>query len=237
MQAFFQFVNDHRVFAVLMFAMSLTAVTLVIWRLLLNFNARTNMNLFLPDLQSALQHQGVDGALEMCRLETGVIPRRVLAAGLENNNQGTAAMKRAMAHVIELEVLPDLNYLLPSILAIAKTATMVGLLGTVLSMIGTFQVLGDAARNRNEGGHDGGAATASKEIGLALFATALGLMTAIPLVYAHVLFKAWVHRFEIDMKNAAMKLVALIQAMKGAAPPTPLQSTVPRPAQVPVRSS
>src|SRR5262245_60692498 len=164
MQAFFTFVNEHRVFAVLMFSMSLTAATLVIWRLLLNFNARTNMNLFLPELQSTLQQQGVDGALEMCRFENGGIPRRVLAAGLENSNQGVAAMKRAMAHVIELEVLPDLNYLLPSILAIAKTATMVGLLGTVLSMIGTFQALGDAAKNLSEGGH-GGAADASKQIG------------------------------------------------------------------------
>jgi biopolymer transport protein ExbB len=183
-----------------------------------------------------LQEHGVDSALELCRFENGVIPRRVLATGLENSSQGIAAMKRAMAHTIELEVLPDLNYLLPSILAIAKTATMVGLLGTVLSMIGTFQALGDAAKNLSEGGH-GGQAQASKEIGLALFATALGLMTAIPLVFAHVLFKAWVHRFEIDMKNAATKLVMLMQAMKTAPQPTPLQTTAPRPAQVPVRAS
>src|SRR5262245_6786883 len=220
MQAFFTFVSEHKVFAVLMFSMSLTAATLVIWRLLLNFNARTNTNQFLPELQSALQQQGVDGALELCRFETGVIPRRVLAVGLENSGQGIAAMKRAMAHTIEFEVLPDLNYLLPSILAIAKTATMVGLLGTVLSMIGTFQALGDANKNIAEGGH-GGQAQASKEIGLALFATALGLMTAIPLVFAHVLFKAWVHRFEIDMKNAATKLVVVMQAMKSAPSGTP----------------
>jgi biopolymer transport protein ExbB len=236
MQAFFTFVNEHRVFAVLMFAMSLTAATLVIWRLLLNFNARTNTNVFLPELQSALQQQGPEAALELCRFETGVIPRRVLASGLENSSQGIAAMKRAMAHTIELEVLPDLNYLLPSILAIAKTATMVGLLGTVLSMIGTFQALGDASKNLAEGGH-GGQAQASKEIGLALFATALGLMTAIPLVFAHVLFKAWVHRFEIEMKNAATKLIMIMQSMKTSPPSSPLPAASPRPAQVPLRTS
>jgi biopolymer transport protein ExbB len=235
MQAFFTFVSEHLIFAVFMFTMSLTAATLVIWRLLLNFNARTNMNEFLPELQSTLQQQGVDGAVELCRFETGIIPRRVLLTGLENSGQGMAAMKRSMAHTIELEVLPDLNYLLPSILAIGKTATMVGLLGTVLSMIGTFQALGDAAKNLAEGGH-GGQAQASKEIGLALFATALGLMTAIPLVFAHVLFKAWVHRFEIDMKNAATKLVVLMQAMKTSAPNSPTPA-VQRPVQVPVRSS
>jgi len=39
-------------------------------------------------------------------------------------------MRRAMANVIELEVLPDLNFLLAPILAVAKIATMVGLFGT-----------------------------------------------------------------------------------------------------------
>ena len=210
MKAFFTFINDHRLFAILMFSMSLAAATLVIWRLLLNWHSRTNMNQFFPVFQDTLHRDGVEAARGMCQSEDGMIPRRLLATGLENSHQGLAAMKRAMANVIELEVLPDLNYLLPSILAIAKIATMVGLLGTVLSMIQTFQVLGEAAA---EGGR-GGSQQASREIGLALFATALGLMTAIPLVFAHVLFKAWVHRFEIEMKSSAQKLLVLMQGLK-----------------------
>src|SRR5688572_17138870 len=146
MEAFFTFVSDHFAFAILMFAMSLTAATLVIWRLLLNFGARTNMDQFLPEFQQALEQQGIEGALQACRAENGYIPRRLFTAGLENASQGIAAMRRAMASAIELELVPDLNYLLPSILAIAKIATMVGLLGTVISMIGTFQALGDAAK-------------------------------------------------------------------------------------------
>jgi biopolymer transport protein ExbB len=112
-----------------------------------------------------------------------------------------------MATVIELEIVPELNYLLPTILAIAKIATMVGLLGTVISMIGTFNQLGQK-------GADMGAQ--SRSIGLALFATALGLMTAIPLVFAHVMFKAWIAGFEVKMKSAAHKLVLLMQAGKPA---------------------
>ena len=54
-------------------------------------------------------------------------------------------MRRAMATVIELEIVPELNFLLPTILAIAKIATMVGLLGTVISMIGTFNQISKAA--------------------------------------------------------------------------------------------
>src|SRR5262249_10255554 len=131
--------------------------------------------------------------------------------GLETSRQGLSAMRRAMANVAELEILPDLNSLLPTILAIAKIATMVGLLGTVISMIGTFS---EIQKLREQGGD---IATQSGAIGLALFATALGLVTAIPLVFAHVLFKAWIGNFEVKMKTAAQKLLVLMQAAKPAA--------------------
>jgi biopolymer transport protein ExbB len=131
-----------------------------------------------------------------------------------------------MANAIELEIVPDLNFLLPPILAIAKIATMVGLLGTVISMIGPFSKIalgGDAQGN-------------ASDIGLALYATALGLFTAIPLVFAHVLFKAWVVRFELKMKSAGQKLLLLVQAKKSggsvsaaAAAPAPGSVAAPQP--------
>src|SRR5205823_10470486 len=83
---------------------------------------------------------------------------------------------------------------------------MVGLLGTVISMTNTFSKI-QAAEGGNVTSHAGA-------IGLALYATALGLVTAIPLVFAHVLFKAWIAQFEVKMKNAAQKLLVLVQAVK-----------------------
>jgi biopolymer transport protein ExbB len=212
MDAFLHFVTQDWYFAVPMLGMSVVAVTLVVWRLLLNFNARTNMNAFLPAFQEKLQKEGVDSALKYCQAQPGMIPRRLFAAGLETSKQGLAAMRRAMATVIELDVVPELNFLLPIMLAIAKIATMVGLLGTVVSMIGTFNQLSKG----------GDMASQSRSIGLALFATALGLVTAIPLVFAHVLFKAWIANFEVKMKSAAHKLLLVMQASKPA--PTPAKA-------------
>ena len=102
-------------------------------------------------------------------------------------------MRRSMANENELEIVPRLNFLLAPILAIAKIATMVGLFFTVISMINTFNAIGEQApggQAKEIGGH-------ASKIGLALFATALGLFTAIPLVFSHVLFKEWIQRFEI----------------------------------------
>ena len=206
MKAFFEFLTGHFYIAIPMLLMSAVGVTLVIWRLLLNLNAATNMNEFLPVFQEKLEREGLDGALRFCRTRTDIIPRRLYVSGLETAKQGTAAMRRAMANTIELEILPDLNFLLPPILAIAKVATMVGLLGTVISMIGTFQ---DIQTSSDPKAYSGA-------IGLALFATALGLITAIPLVFAHVLFRAWVSHFEVRMKSAAQKLLVLIQAKVAA---------------------
>src|SRR5579863_9809891 len=128
MDAFWHFVQNDWYFAIPMLCMSMIAVTLVVWRVLLNFGARTNMNAFLPQFQETLQKEGADGALKYCQTQPGLIPRRLFAAGLETSKQGLAAMRRSMATVIELEIVPELNYLLPTILAIAKIATMVGLL-------------------------------------------------------------------------------------------------------------
>jgi biopolymer transport protein ExbB len=214
MQVFKEFVSHHWYFAIPMFAMSVVAVALVIWRFWLNMSARTNIDAFLPQLQDKLAKEGVEGAIRFCATQPGLIPRKLCVAGLETSKQGLAAMRRAMVNVVELEILPALNFLLPMILAIAKIATMVGLLGTVISMIGTFSEL-TSMKSSSEIGSKG------SDIGLALFATALGLVTAIPLVFAHVLFKAWTHSFELKMKSVAQKLLLMVQASRTpAAGPT-----------------
>jgi biopolymer transport protein ExbB len=222
MSALWQFFTHHWYFAWPMLLMSLTGITLVIWRLLLNINGSTTMSEFLPVFQEKLEREGVEGALRFCRTRNDVIPRRLFVAGLEVSRQGLAAVRRSMANIIELEILPDLNFLLPTILAIAKIATMVGLLGTVISMIGTFN---EIQKNKGDASAQSGA------IGLALFATALGLVTAIPLVFTHVLFKAWVAQFEVRMKNAAQKLLLLLQAAKPGARPAAAPAPAPAPTQ------
>ena len=63
MSAFWTFVTHDWWIAIPMFAMSLTGIAFVIWRLLLNLNGKTDMNEFLPLFQKKLESEGVDGAL------------------------------------------------------------------------------------------------------------------------------------------------------------------------------
>jgi biopolymer transport protein ExbB len=200
--------------------MSMTALCLVLWRLLLNNSAKTKMDLFLPAFQAVLAKEGIESARKMCASQGGLIPRKLFVAGLDNAKQGAAAMRRAMANTIELEILPEMNFLLAPILAIAKIATMVGLLLTVVSMIQTFTKIQQATTAPTEGGASGGVGAQAGSIGLALFATAMGLLTAIPLVFSHVLFKDKIHHFELLMKSSGQKLINLVQNLKTNPPPT-----------------
>ena len=210
MNAVYDFFVKEWYFSVPLVIMSLIAAALVLWRILLNKTANTDMDDFLPVFQQTLRKGGVKAAVNLCKDEKGLIPNRLFVAGLEAADQGAAAMRRTMANENELEIVPRLHFLLAPILAIAKIATMVGLFFTVISMINTFNAIGEQASSgkaKEIGGH-------ASKIGLALFATALGLFTAIPLVFSHVLFKEWIANFEIKVKSASQKLVTLVTNYK-----------------------
>jgi biopolymer transport protein ExbB len=210
MDSTYDFFVKEWYFAMPLVGMSLAAACLVIWRLLLNRSAKTDMDDFLPVFQDTLRKKGVKGAIALCKDEPGLIPSRLFVAGLEAADQGAAAMRRSMATETELEILPRMNFLLAPILAVAKIATMVGLLFTVISMINTFNAIGKESASgkvKEVGGH-------SSKIGLALYATAMGLFTAIPLVFSHVLFKEGITKFENKMKIASHKLITLVNNFK-----------------------
>ncbi len=204
MEAIGKFYTNEWFFAIPMTLMTFIAFALVIWRWLLNMNSDTPLDPLLIDVQENLKQKGPKAALNFCREEKGLIPSLLYVAGLEAAEQGVAAMRRSMASAVELEILPRLHFLLPMILAIAKISTMVGLLGTVISMINTFNKIS------SDSGNPAGVTSSAGSIGLALFATALGLLTAIPLVFCHVLFKAWIGKFETKMKIASQKLITLV---------------------------
>src|SRR3954466_8584470 len=105
MSAFYHFITAEWYFAIPMFLMSFVAVTLVVWRILLNLDARTDLNSFLPRFQKVLDDEGADSALAFSRKQKGAVARKLIPAGLETRAQGTSAMRRAMASVIELEIL------------------------------------------------------------------------------------------------------------------------------------
>jgi biopolymer transport protein ExbB/TolQ len=96
---------------------------------------------------------------------------------IENRQLGYAKTKQLVADRFQQDVLSDLEYRLDWVNTVIKSAPMVGLLGTVMGMMGAFAKLASATGGVN-------AAELAKDIQFALITTACGLTIAIPLVLA-----------------------------------------------------
>ena len=106
------------------------------------------------------------------------VPQLILVA-LANRNRELPKIRRILAEKFERDVLADLEYTMDWISTVVKTAPMLGLLGTVQGMISAF---GKIAAVSKETGTD--PSQLAGDISFALYTTAIGLMTAIPLVMA-----------------------------------------------------
>jgi len=196
------------VFSIVFLSMSFAGVGLVVWRIISNISAKTDVDKFIEQVESQLASGGGQAALDLCErqaVETKQVVPKLFHAALTEGARGKVAARDAMADCIETEIMPSLQSLLPHILLLAKLSPMIGLLGTVSGMIGAFKSIASATKV------DPGAL--ADDIGMALFTTAEGLIIAIPLIFAYTLFKERVHRFELDLaraSQAAIKLLPLV---------------------------
>lgn len=93
--------------------------------------------------------------------------------------------------------------------ALANLATLTGLLGTVIGMVMAFLAL------RSGGGAD--PSSLAGGLGQALVATALGLVTAIPALWAHAYFQKRVASLSSQME---VVLTLMLRVTRDPAPPT-----------------
>jgi len=179
-------------FLTIFILLSLSGVSLIVWRFLLNMFAKSDLEQMLQQVEAKLDSGGAQAAYEYCNSEDTMIAK-IFTTMLDAGKQGRVAARNAIEKKIELELMPALNFLLPYILVLAKIAPMVGLLGTVVGMINAFSKLDTGVTEASEVGG---------EIGMALFTTAEGLIIAIPVLFAYSYFRQQAQRMEIDLEKA-----------------------------------
>lgn len=192
-------------FSIVFSGMSFAGVGLVVWRIISNVRARTDVDKFVQQLEAHLASGGGQAVMAHCEreaTETRQVVPKLFHAAITDGARGKVAARDAMADCIEMEIMPSLHSLLPHILLLAKISPMVGLLGTVSGMIGAFKTIAGATKV------DPGAL--ANDIGMALFTTAEGLIIAIPLIFAYTLLKERVHRFELDLARASQAAIKLL---------------------------
>lgn len=131
---------------------------------------------------------------------------KVLAAGLANRHRERAILKEAIEDTGR-HVVHELDRFIGTLGMIASLSPLMGLLGTVLGMIRTFNAITTAGV--------GNPTALAGGIAEALICTAAGLGVAIPATIGYRLLRGRVERLVVQMEKEAMKLVQAIEAQPG----------------------
>lgn len=133
---------------------------------------------------------------------------KILAAGLANRHRDRGIIKEAIEDTGR-HVVHELERFISTLGTIASISPLLGLLGTVLGMIRTFNTL-------NSGGVGDPAALAGG-IAEALITTAAGLTVAIPALLGYKFLRGRVANLVVDMEKEAIKLVQSIEVGEAGA--------------------
>lgn len=129
---------------------------------------------FLAELDEPFEQGDFDTAGELCQGDPRAVPQLALLA-VQSRDIGYSKVRKLLVDHFQRDVLADLEYRLSWVTTVIKAAPMVGLLGTVMGMVGAF------AKLESESKVD--ASQMAGDISLALYTTACGLAIAIPLVF------------------------------------------------------
>lgn len=132
---------------------------------------------FMGQVHELLQNKDFDGVTALCdtpRYWSKALPQLIIIA-MTRRDRGLAKCRQFVEEKFEREMLAELEFRYSWIIAMIKTAPMLGLLGTVTGMVLAFGKLSSATG----GGADPQALAG--DISLALYTTADGLVIAIPL--------------------------------------------------------
>ena len=182
---------------------------IMVWRRVAQtrFRSEQEQAEFLDTVDQNLGAGDFDGALELCDGDSRAMPQLVTLA-VTNRNIGYTKIRTLLADRFQRDVLSDLEYRLSWVYTVIKSAPMVGLLGTVVGMMGAFSKL--AASEQVE------ATNLADDISLALITTACGLAIAIPLVLATASINVRIRKME-DLVGAG--LTQFLESFRAALKP------------------
>ena len=134
----------------------------------------------------------------------------MVKAGLTRANKGEREIHNALEEAT-LDVIPLVQKRTATLQAIANIATMLGLLGTVVGMIGAFNDLATVTPDKRQ-------EALGRNIALAMNTTAFGLIVAIPCLFAFIFLSNVTKKIIDEIDQYSVKLENLLTyRLKGGA--------------------
>lgn len=135
---------------------------------------------------------------EITEKERLSIPGRVLSKVYKVRYKGESAMLEVLDEELKF-CLPELEKGLPTLGVLAGAAPLLGLLGTVSGMVGTFEVISVFGTSNP--------ALMADSIAEALVTTQNGLIAAVPLMLVHIFLANRADKVETETVKAAHRLI------------------------------
>ncbi|MBN1910887.1 MAG: MotA/TolQ/ExbB proton channel family protein [Pirellulales bacterium] len=176
----------------------------VVWRRVgqTQFRNEEEQEEFLDTLDEHLVSGDYEAAEEMCDQDDRAMSQLALLA-VVNRNSGYRKIRTVITDRFQRDVLADLEYRLSWVFTVIKSAPMLGLLGTVMGMMGAFANLSSGGQVDQQ--------KMAEDIGFALITTACGLSIAIPLVLSTAYINVRIRKLE-DLVGVGM--TRLIETFK-----------------------
>ncbi len=193
-----EFPKSVVVILVMIFLCSLVALFIIVERLLHLHRAKINVPEFLRGLTNVLKQSNVEEAIAICEETPGPVAHVLRAAILRCDQQETEL--RHAVQEVSLSEVPRLEKNIRLLGTVAHVAPLLGLLGTVVGMIGMFSVM------RTEGYLATTTDLASKVL-IALITTAAGLVVAIPAYTFHNILIVKIEALLLDMDKGASEMI------------------------------
>ena len=130
---------------------------------------------FLGELEAVLGQRDYDAAAALCEGDRRAVPQLAVYA-IANRELGYAKLRGRLAERFQQDVMADIEHRLSWVGTAIKTEPMLGLLGTVMGMMGAFANLAS--------GEKVDPTKMAEDIQFALITTAVGLSIAVPLMIA-----------------------------------------------------
>jgi len=126
---------------------SIVAFAIVIERVYHLYRAKIDTRKFMDEIANVLRRNKIMEAIEICDKTPGPIAQ-ILKAGILKHDRPKAEIKEAIEEAGLYEV-PRMEKNMTALSTIAHISPLLGLLGTVVGMVGCFQVIQQKATSLN----------------------------------------------------------------------------------------
>jgi biopolymer transport protein ExbB/TolQ len=157
----------------------------------------------MKQVQKLILENNIEEAIKICDTNHKAAIYQIFKAALINANRPFDEIQDYV-EVVKLSIVPKLQERLPYLFTVANTSTLLGLLGTVLGLIRTFQAIGAVEGAQKQ-------LLLSSGISEAMNATAFALIVAVPSMFAYGYLYNRITTMIDDLEHYTAQLLVLLR--------------------------